>query len=381
MLYIHGAGLITPWGCIEQGALLVGDGKIRALGAAKTIPCPEDAEKIDASGLLLAPGLIDIQLNGGFGKDLTETPEALWDVAAQLPRFGVTSFLPTVITSPRATVDRALAVLQKGAPNGWQGAVPLGYHLEGPMINPVKKGAHNPDHIRPCSMEVIDGWTTKHGVILVTLAPELPGALDLVQQLRARGVYVSAGHSLATYEQAILGFDFGVGFGTHLFNAQPPLDHRAPGLAGALLDDRRACMGLIADGIHVHPGLVRVIWRLMGCDRLILITDAMAAMGMPMGQYKLGDYDVFVDETSARLADGTLAGSVMTLDLAVRNVCAWTGCALEDALLCVTETPARSLGLHGRGWLEVGMNADLVLLTPAGHVVKTIVGGEIVYSV
>jgi N-acetylglucosamine-6-phosphate deacetylase len=335
---------------------------------------------IEARGLLLSPGFIDIQVNGGFGKDFTAEPGALWEVAAGLPRYGVTSFLPTVITSPPETARQALQVLRQGPPEGWRGAQPLGFHLEGPMLNPGKKGAHNPAYIRPPSLEVIESWSRANGVILVTLAPELPGALEVVQALRRREVAVSAGHSLATYEQALLAFDSGVGFGTHLSNAQPPIQARAPGLVGALLDDRRACMGLIPDGIHVHPGLVRLAWKLAGTERLILITDAMAAMGMPPGTYKLGDFDVFVDGSSARLADGMLAGSILTLDQAVRNVCVMTGCLLEEALLSVTEIPARSLGLAGKGRLEVGMDADLVLLTPEGQVVKTFVGGELFFS-
>ena len=380
MQYFQDAGLITPWGCIEHGALLAGDGKIRALGAVEAIACPEGAEVIDAHGLLLSPGFIDIQINGGFGKDFTAEPGALWEVAAGLPRYGVTSFLPTVITSPPETAQRALEVLRQGPPPGWRGAQPLGYHLEGPMLNPTRKGAHNADHIRPPSLEVIEGWSRANGVILVTLAPELPGALEVVQELRQRGVAVSAGHSAASYEQALLAFDYGVGFGTHLFNAQPVLAAREPGLAGALLDDRRVCMGLIPDGIHVHPGMIRLVWKLAACERLILITDSMAAMGMPPGTYKLGDYEVFVDGTSARLADGMLAGSIITLEQAVRNLCGFTGCLLEEALLSVTEIPARSLGLAGKGRLEAGMDADLVLLTPEGQVVKTFVNGELLIS-
>jgi N-acetylglucosamine-6-phosphate deacetylase len=381
MKYFQDAGLITPWGCIEHGALLAGDGKIRLLGAMEAVPCPQGAEKIDAGGLLLAPGFIEIQINGGFGHDFTENPLSLWEVASKLPQTGVTSFLPTVITSTPATARQALEVLRQGPPQGWQGAQPLGYHLEGPMLNPARKGAHNAAHIRPPSLEVIEGWSRANGVLLVTLAPELPGALEVVQELRQRGVAVSAGHSAASYEQALLAFDYGVGFGTHLCNAQPPIEARAPGLVGALLDDRRACMGLIPDGIHVHPGMIRLVWKLAGCERLILITDAMAAMGMPPGTYKLGDYEVLVDGTSARLADGMLAGSIITLDQAVRNLCDFTGCLLEEALLSVTEIPARSLGLTGKGRLETGMDADLVLLTPEGQVVKTYGNGEELYSV
>lgn len=380
MLYIHGAAVITPRGKLEAGALLVQGKKIAATGTVDTLEAPSGAEKLDASGLVLAPGLIEIQLNGGFGKDFTEAPDALWEVAAKLPRYGITSFLPTVITSPHATVIHALEVFHQGPPPGWRGSQPLGFHLEGPMINPGKKGAHNANYIVPPSLEVIEGWTRQNGVVLVTLAPEQPGALEVVRALRARGVTVSAGHSLATYEQAKVAFEEGVTFGTHLFNAQPPLDHRSPGLAAALLEDSRIYAGLIPDGIHVHPGVVRLIWKIMGSERLVVVTDAMAAMGMPMGVYRLGDYEVQVDKTSARLADGTLAGSIVTLDQALRNLCAWTGSPLDAVLRCVTSTPARGLGLQGKGLLEAGADADLVLLTPEGYVVKTMVAGEMVYQ-
>lgn len=158
MYYIHGVTLLTSQGAVENGALLVDGQKIAALGPARTLTCPAGADSLDASGLLLAPGLIDMQFNGGFGHDFTQNPGSLWDVAAALPRYGVTSFLPTVITSPRATVIEALEVLHQGPPPGWQGAEPLGYHLEGPMINPGKKGAHNSAYILPPSMEIIEGW-------------------------------------------------------------------------------------------------------------------------------------------------------------------------------------------------------------------------------
>ena len=186
---------------------------------------------------------------------------------------------------------------------------------------------------------------------------------------------------MATYDQAEAGFDAGVRYGTHLFNAMPALGHRDPGLPGALLMDDRVIVGLIADGIHTHPSVIKLVWRALGGERLNLVTDAMAALGMAAGKQLLGDYEVTVDATSARLADGTLAGSVLSLDQALRNLVGLTGCALAEALTTVTTTPARALGLDEEyGQVAPGFAANLVLLTPDLHVRATIVEGEIVYT-
>ena len=182
-----------------------------------------------------------------------------------------------------------------------------------------KEGAHNPALIREPNSAEIHGWTADSGILLVTLAPELPGAHGMIEQLAANGVLVSAGHSLATFSEATAGFAAGIRYGTHLFNAMPPLHHREPGLAGALLADERVTIGLIPDGVHVHPGLIRVVREAAG-DRLNLVTDAMGAMAMPPGVYELGTFSVTVDEQRATLADGTLAGSIVTMDAAVRNL-------------------------------------------------------------
>jgi N-acetylglucosamine-6-phosphate deacetylase len=193
-------------------------------------------------------------------------------------------------------------------------------------------------------------------------------------------VVVSAAHSDSTYAEAQAGFDAGICYGTHLFNAMPPLHHREPGLIGALLTDSRPTVGLIADGIHTHPSIVDLAWHILGNTRLNLVTDAMAALGMPPGQHLLGDFDVVVDETSARLADGTLAGSILSLDAALRNLIAFSWCSLAEALPTLTTTPAGLLGLSGqRGRLAAGHLADLVLLSPELDVVVTIVEGRIAY--
>ena len=379
-IYIHHATILTPRLRLDDGALLVEGERIAAVGPAGRLVCPPGSQVIDAAGGLLIPGLIDLQLNGAFGHDFTADPATIWPVAAGLPRYGVTTFLPTMITSPLATAAEAQAVLAGGRPAGFQGADPLGLHLEGPFLNPDKKGAHNPAYLRPPAPEAIANWSPEQGVRLVTLAPELPGAIDLIARLAGRGVVVSAGHSLATVDQAQRGFAAGITYGTHLFNAMPPLGHREPGLAGALLADPALTVGLIPDGIHVHPAVVALIWRLKGSDRLTLVSDAMAALGMPPGRYDLGDHAVTVTETDARLADGTLAGSILPLDAALRQLIACTGCTLAEALPTVTSTPAALLGLSDRGRLAPGLRADLVLLSPDLTVVKTMTAGVMSYE-
>lgn len=381
MLYIQRATILTPFQRITNGAVLVEDRHIVAVGSVEQLPPPPQARVVDASGLFLVPGFIDLQLNGAFGMDFTEAPSTIWDVAARLPRHGVTSFLPTIITSPLETVRDAQAVVMGGPPGGYLGSTPLGLHLEGPFLNPAKCGAHNPAHLRQPDLALIEQWSPDQGVRLVTLAPELPGALEMIRTLRRRGVVTSVGHSKASYEEAQAGFAAGITYATHFFNAMPALDHRAPGLVGALLADRHIVIGLIPDGLHLHPAVVTLVWQAKGSASISLVTDAMAALGMPPGSYHLGDVDVIVDGIAARRINGPLAGSLLSLDQAVRNLVAFTGCPLGDALATVTTTPASLLGLgHQYGQIAPGFVADMTLLTPDYHVATTIVGGHIVYS-
>ena len=262
-----------------------------------------------------------------------------------LPRFGVTAFLPTLVSPSWAIVDRARAALLAGPPAGYAGATPLGWHVEGPFLAPSRAGAHDPATLRPPSVEPVADWSPATGVRMVTLAPELPGALDVVRALVANGVVVSAGHSAAAYAEAVAGFDAGIRSVTHLFNAMGPLDHREPGLAGAALADDRVIVGLIPDGLHVHPVIVGLVRRMVGPERLAIVTDAIAALGMTPGTHRLAGREVEVDATSARLPDGVLAGSVIGLEEGVRNLARFAGCDLEDARRAATTVPARLLGL------------------------------------
>ncbi len=290
-------------------------------------------------------GYIDLQVNGAGGFDLTTDPESLWQVGAVLPRYGVSAFLPTLVSPSMAIVDRARAAWAAGAPAGYEGAMPIGWHVEGPFISPKRAGVHDPASLLPPDAGAVADWSPDSGVRMVTLAPELPGALDVVEVLVSSGVVVSAGHSAATHAEAITGFDAGIRCVTHLFNAMPPLDHRRPGLVGAALADARVTIGLIPDGLHVHPAMVALAYRMAGPDRLAIVTDAVAGFGMPPGTYTLAGRECVIDAVSARLPDGGLAGSVLAMNQAVRNLAEYAGIPETEAARAATTVPARLLGV------------------------------------
>lgn len=366
---ISGRALIADH--FTEATLLVADARVAAI--RRGIDRRAD---ICADGWI-APGLIDLQVNGAYGFDFATDSASIANVAARLPATGVTAFLPTIITSPLEAYSRFLRDLERAMQDA-RGAQVLGAHLEGPYLSPKRAGAHNPNHLRAPNLEELATWVGSPMVRLVTLAPELPGALEMIRELRARGVVVSAGHSDASYAQALAGFDAGITWGTHLFNAMPPFSHREPGLVGALLSSD-VPIGLIVDGIHVHPAAVKTAFRAKGARGITLVTDAMAAMGMGLGRYPLSDRAVIVDATSARLADGTLAGSILQMDAALRNVIEYTGCTLVDAITMASATPARVLGLEKKGRLATDCDADLLILDKSLSVEMTVAHGEIVY--
>jgi N-acetylglucosamine-6-phosphate deacetylase len=326
---------------------------------------------------IVAPGLIDLQVNGGHGIDFGEEPERIGEVAAWLPETGCTAFLPTIISSFAGRYRRVFDTLPALA--GAPGARVLGLHLEGPFLAPAKKGAHARDAIEAADDALFDELLQEPSVRLVTLAPERSGALERIARLVERDVLVSLGHTNATYEQLEAGIDAGARMATHLFNAMSQLDSRAPGAVGAALVDDRVTVGLIADGIHSHPASLRLTARAKGTAGIALVSDMMAAAGMPPGTYSLNDIPVSVDATSARLADGRLAGSILTMDAAVRNMASWGGVSIADALTMASAVPARLLGRDDLGVLEPGAQADLVVLDPNLAVTETWIAGERVF--
>ena len=374
-------GASSPGGTRGPIAIRIEGGRIAAVGPDAGALDDGMARRFDGAGLVVAPGFIDLQINGAAGHDLTTEPERVWAVGAALGRYGVTAFVPTLVSAGAAIIERARAASAAGPPAGYVGATPLGWHVEGPFLSPKRAGAHDPASLRPPDVAAVAGWSPETGIRTVTVAPELPGALDVIRMLVVGGVLVSAGHSAATYAEAKAGFDAGIRWVTHLFNAMAPLDHREPGLAGAAIEDPRVTIGLIPDGLHVHPALVSIVSRAVGVERLTIVTDAIAALGMDPGEHHLAGRKVRVHGGSARLEDGTLAGSVISLDAAVRNLAAYCGGDVAAALAAVTNVPASLLGITAdRGALRPGMIADVTLLTPDLEVVLTLAAGQVIHD-
>lgn len=382
-LVVVGGRVLGVDGRLTKGDVVVRRGRIESVpdsDVANRDAADVTRHTLDATGKVVVPGFIDLQCNGAVGMDLTAEPERLWDIAAALPRWGVTAWLPTIVTSPDPIRQRARSILRSGPPaDGWHGAVPLGLHFEGPFLALERRGAHAAEHLQTPHQRAIDGWSAADGVAVVTLAPELPGALDITRTLVDRGVVVSAGHSSATVAEATAAVDAGVSWVTHLFNAMAPLHHREPGLAAVALTDERLSVGVIADGLHLHPTAVDLVTRLLK-DRLTLVTDAVAALGVAPGIVRLGDVEALADGEGVRIADGTLAGSVLAMDRAVANLMEFTGCDLADAVAAATTAPSRLLGQQGeRGVIHPGARADMVVLEGT-DVAATVIGGSVVYE-
>jgi N-acetylglucosamine-6-phosphate deacetylase len=368
---LTGGSVVLPDGTIEALDVLIDGGRIAGLVTART-PVEVVHESIDVSGRIVAPGLIDVQINGGWGCDFTSDASTIASVAAHLPSTGVTAFCPTVVTS---TNERRLAAIEamSSLHTSDGSATALGLHFEGPAISPVRPGAHNPKRIGMPPGEQTALWSRSNHVSMVTLAPELPGALDLIARLRADGVVVSAGHTDCSSGEFADGRTAGVTMVTHLFNAMGPFSHRDPGPIGAALADDSVRAGIICDGIHVDRVAVAMAWRALGPERMILVTDAVAALGMPAGTLTLGDFTVTVSDRGVRTADDVLAGSNLSLDQAIRNLVEFTGCSPGEAIRAATANPADLLGLPDRGRIAVGARADLVVLDKNLQVEQTII--------
>ena len=342
---------------------------------------PVAGETFDTTGLTVVPGLVDLQVNGAAGVDLSSEPERLWDVAAHLPRHGVTSFLPTVVSTDAGVRDRALCALAAGPPpDGVVRATPIGLHFEGPMLSPERRGAHPAEALRPPSPELVAGWTPERGVVMATIAPELPGAPEVIRLLAGRGVVVSIGHTAATLAQVDAAVAAGARAVTHLYNTMPGLGHQEPGPVGAALSGGDLVCGVIVDGLHVHPRTVAATWRALGPDRFLAVSDTTAALDLPPGPARLGRHEVVVDGGAVRLAsDGvTLAGSAVGLDDCLRRLVEYTGCTPAEAVATATAVPARLFpGLLAR---NTGDTRDTTLLDADLRVAATVVGGRIAYD-
>jgi N-acetylglucosamine-6-phosphate deacetylase len=352
------AGLLARGGALETGWVEVEGERIVAVGDG-TPPRPPD-ERHDG---IVAAGLCDLQVNGAGGHEMTEGRAALDAIDAIQLEHGVTSYLPTIVSADDATAERSVAELAERAADPSSPVV--GVHLEGPFISRNHPGMHPVERLRT-PVDGVPAYFSSPAVRLVTLAPELPGALDLIAALRARDVAVSLGHSGAPADIAQRALDAGARFVTHVFNAMTPLHHRAPGLAGVALVDARPSVGVIADGLHVDPLVLELVRRAAG-PRVVLISDATPAAAAPPGRYRQAGVEIeSTDDGVVRTPEGRLAGSALTLDIAVRNWASMTEASLAEAIAAASEAPAAALGLTPG--LRPGRPADIVLFDDACRV-------------
>ncbi len=388
------ARLLTPHQIIEQPWVLVDQGHITEIASRDVRPLPAGTSPVDLGPHVVAPGYVDLHIHGGAGYDvMDDTREALPAIERLLALHGVTSYFPTTVTAPLDLTLRALERLasaieareQAGGQNApaksaygqspGARAQPLGIHLEGPFISHARRGVHPPAHLLPPKLETFERlWQAARGHIRVmTIAPELEGALELIGAAAARGVCVSVGHSDADFSSVQRAVDAGARHATHTFNAMRPLAHREPGIVGAVLTDSRMTADLIADGIHLDPAIVKLIAHAKGPDQTVLITDATAATGMPDGRYRLGSMEVDVKEGRCT-SEGKLAGSVLTMDRAVRNLALFAEWELALAVGAASRNPARVVNIN-KGVLAPGADADFIVLDDRGHVLRTFIGG------
>ena len=394
MLAFTAARLLTPTDSLEHPLLLVEQGRVVEISRRSSHQTPADVAVSDFGDGVIAPGYIDLHFHGSAGYDVMDAAsEALPAIERLLARHGVTSYFPTTVTTPIDVTLRALerlanAIETRGRNleqlqnlNGTNRAFPLGIHLEGPFISHARRGAHPAENLLAPTLTLFEQfWQAARGHIrMMTIAPELEGAPEVIAEAARRGVCVSLGHSDANFEQAERGIAAGARHATHTFNAMRPLDHstldhRTPGILGAVLTDRRVSADIIADGVHLHPAIVNLVAKAKGPEQTVLITDAISATGMPDGRYLLGSVDVEVHDGKC-LAGGKLAGSVLTMDRAVRNLAWFAEWSLPQAVAAASQNPARAAGIAKKGILAVGADADFVVLSPEGEVLRTFIGG------
>jgi N-acetylglucosamine-6-phosphate deacetylase len=383
-LLLKNSRVLTEDGIIDNGYILVEDGKIKSFGPADEFdgqPADKTIE-LDA-GTTLAPGFIDLHIHGAGGADtMDSTPEALQTIARTLPAEGTTSFLATTITQEKSLIEQALANAAAYKPEGTEAEM-LGIHLEGPFINEKRKGAQPLEHILKSDVEVFKTWQEKAGQLikLVTLAPELEGGKELVRHLAETGVVASIGHSDADYEEVKEAVEAGATHVTHLFNGMKGLHHREPGTAGAALLFKELIVEMIADGVHVRPEMIKLALNSKGMDGMVLITDSMRAKCLKNGTYDLGGQDVTVKDGMALLEDGTLAGSILKMKDSVKNMTKFADITLAEAVKLASENPAKQLNVFDRkGSIAKGKDADLTVLNDNMDVLLTICRGKVAYN-
>lgn len=373
--------IVAPHAVIRGKVLLYDE---RVIGIVDPGETPEGVETLDAKGNYVIPGLVDMHIHGYMGEDASDGSfEGLKTMARGVAKNGVTSFLPTTMTVSydelRLAFSQIRRAMEESRQDGWDGAAVVGANAEGPFINITKKGAQAGEHVRPGDPAFLKEFADV--IRVFTIAPEVEGNLDCIREMaRDTSMLISMGHTAANFEQAQAGIEAGVRHVTHLFNAQTGLLHRDPGVVGAALLDSRVSCELIADTFHVHKALFQLVASLKG-EQMVLITDCTRAGGMPDGEYTLGGQPIFVKGIECRLKDGTIAGSVLKLNEAVRNVLANTDLTISQAVNMASLNPARRIGLSAsKGSIEEGKDADFAIVDDAIDVQATILGGRVIYQ-
>jgi N-acetylglucosamine-6-phosphate deacetylase len=363
----------------ETTSILIENGTITQIGR---INPPVGCNTLDAQGRIAAPGFIDVHIQGAGGADVLDaTPEALKAISQACARFGATSFLATTVFKPEQK-NQHLNMAAEHVDRELGGANLLGIHLEGPFISMQKKGMIQPDSICPPSMQVLDEILdiTNGQLTMMTIAPELPDCTQIIKRLINSSVIASFGHSSATYEQTIEGFNTGISHVTHLFNAMPSLHHRAPGPLAAIFQTKHITAQLIPDGVHIHPAVLKLAYETLGPNRIIPITDGMQALGLGDGKFIYNGIEYESKNGTARYKDGTLIGTALGISQLLERLTSFTGCPFETAIKAVTQKTAELLGIEDRkGSIAPGKDADLVLLDRNYFIHTTIVAGKIVF--
>ena len=370
---IHASRILTPDEEISDGVIIVEGSRIAAIGHRDEMRLPPDAVDYVATGMTVVPGFVDVHIHGAGGHDVMEgDARALDRITATVARHGNTSIVATTVTAPVEDTCRSLQRIaryvrahENGESEGLAAEI-LGVHLEGPFISKARRGVHPPDALARPSVTTLGKFieAADNLVKIVTLAPELPGALELVTAAVAAKIVAAIGHTDADYDQARAAIQAGARHAVHMYNAMRPFEHRDPGVVGAILTDPEVTAEVIADLVHVAGPAIQVLIGTKGFDAVLLVSDGIAATGMPDGKYRLGNFEVSVKGGVARNSEGKLAGSTLTMDRALRNIVG-IGVPLQDAVRMATVLPARRLGLAGKkGIIAVGSDADLVALTP-----------------
>jgi N-acetylglucosamine-6-phosphate deacetylase len=382
MLAITAKTLYTPLDRIDKPLLLIQDGCVLKIASQAGTEVPPRCRVRDFGDCILAPGLLDIHTHGAAGYDLMRTDaDGHCRMEHFLAQHGVTSYFPTTVTAPMETTLRALDWLAnaiEAQPSGELRAQPVGIHIEGPFLSHARRGMHPAEDLQKPTLSAFEKlWQAARGHIsIMTIAPELDGALEVIAEATKRGVLVSMGHSDADLDEARKGVAAGVRHATHTFNAMRPLDHREPGIIGEVLTNPNLTAEIIADGIHIDPTVIDIVARTKGVENTVLITDATAATGMPEGKYHLGSVEIDVKDGKVS-HNGTLAGSVLTLDRAVRNAMQFAKWDLQQAIRAATLSPANALRIRNKGSLQPGADADVVVLNPNKQVRATILKGVV----